>query len=544
MPNDARINVLTLGEGGVDVDTDPILTADNATLQSQNATYDPTLARAGALTKRPGLDRFNTVALGGIVLGGVEVPYAGLAGAPPGGGGGGGNPGDGGGTGNPQDGGGTVPGDPIDTGTGTNAGGSVLSSGQTTSVLFGGKRLVAVGRWDNSDLATLNASWYLTDTAFADAAYLLTPTNTTAGPPAAEGPNASFPLTVGAMSVEHRYTTANGALYYQQHIPAQTAASAPVLPVVRRMSADGKQDQAILTIPDNPAVLKIVSSSGPPPVVCTHLVGITAMQTEWGNGDAMWVAVYDKVTNTASAGDYGRVLRITGLDSGNYVITEVFNSVNTTTTAALLGPPSVPYCLENFLGNMWMGIFRGNNTTHPTFTMLRADGTVAKGTTDSSTAYADVMCMKVYNGILYIGYANRDPSVAHAVIAYYTADDGYGVSLTGTGGTPVSVLGFVSMEVFGGKLYATYFNPTQASKIYSFDGTTWTAVYTASTSNQKNAPLVLRADGSYLYAWGGFNSGNFSTFLSSPDGTNWTDQSANFTGTHSQPTNLLFGMDQ
>ena len=53
---DTDLTVYTLGQGGVDVDLDPVLTAPNETLQSQNATYDPTAQHAGGLTKRKGLE--------------------------------------------------------------------------------------------------------------------------------------------------------------------------------------------------------------------------------------------------------------------------------------------------------------------------------------------------------------------------------------------------------------------------------------------------------------------------------------------------------
>lgn len=546
MADDSRINVYTLGEGGVDVDTDPILTADNATLQSQNANYDPTSARGGALSKRRGLDRFHTTVLGGPILGGIEAPFQGFAGAPAAGGGGGGAPGDPGGTGGPSGGTGSGPGDPIGGPPGSTGSGPVLDPG---GPLFGGKRLVAVGRWADGDLGTLTASWYLSSIGFADKAVLITPTSApSVGAPSAEGPNASFPTTVGNMSIGQKYTTANGVLYYQQHIANQLPAVSPVLPIIRKMTVDGKRDSAIFTLPDNPIVLKTYSAGT---TIVAHLVSVTAMVTEWGNGDAMWIAVYDKITNGSIPGSYGRVLRVTGLDSGSFVVTEVYNSLNTNNVSNLNNTPAVPYCLENFLGKMWMGMWTGVSGGSPCYAMFQPDPASPDGyrfvkvTASSDTSVTNVTCMKAYNGNLYIGYTNSDPAVAHAFIYQRTPDDVNSASVQGSGGSAVSELGWVSMELFQGKLYASYFNFTQTSKIYSFDGTTWTAVYTSSSTAQKRMPLVLRADGATLYAWGANDSDNTTTWLSSTDGVNWTDQSSNlnFDGA-SKPTNLLFGFEQ
>jgi len=550
--DDSRINVLTLGAGGVDVDTDPILTADNATLRSQNANYDPTSARGGALAKRRGLDRFHTIALAGPILGGIDAPYQGTGGAPASGGGGGGAPGDPGGTGNPNGGTGSGPGDPIAGGPGTTPsvpnGGPVFAP-NVGAPIFGGKHLVAIGRWTLADLGTLSSSWYLSDSGFADLAMLVTPTSApNAGEPSAEGPNASFPTTVGGMSIGQKYTVANGALYYQQHIANQTPATNPVLPAIRKITADGKIDSQIFTLPDNPVILNTFSSGT---IVVTHESSVTAIVTEWGNGDAIWIAVYDKITNGSIPGNYGRVLRVTGLDVGAYVVTEVYNALNTNNVAGLNNTPCVPYCLENFLGNMWMGMWTGVTNGSPLFVMFQPnpaspDGyRFVKSNALVGGSVANVTCMKAFNGNLYVGYTNLDPTVQHGSIYQYTPTGAVSVALVGSGGTAVSELGFVSMEIFNGQLYASYFNPTQASKIYqTADGVTWNAVYAASTSGQKAIPLVLRADGGVLYAWGANSSNNNTSFLESPDGTTWNDKTANFPGTSTFPVNLLFGFDQ
>lgn len=534
------IQVYNLGEGGVNVDKNPTRTADNETLLSQNATYDATLERLGALCKRPGLDRFTNVPTDGAVLGGIEAPYRGTAGAPASGGGGGGSVGDSGGTGQAGQGEGIGPGDDTGVGGGASLGGSVFTGGVST--IFGGTRLILVGRQSSSS----GQGWYLTDQGFADGAWRIDGSSAIGTPQGQH--NTAFPDTAGNASpaVIPMVISSGGDLYYQADIPNQTAAVAPVLPVIRRLWRDGTSDVAVFTIPDNAAVLAL---SSPAP---SHLISVTCMQKEYGSGDAIWISVFDKVTSGGSAGDYGRVLRVGGLDSGSYSVEEVYNTL----TAPLgIATASVPFCLENFLGFMWMGIWHGSNAANPS--IHRIIPTATGWTIDKSQTFgtpatgADTTCMKVYNGVLYVGVQSRDPAVGFATVWAYPPDVAPSVSLTGSGGTAQDPSGFVSLEVFQNKLYATYCADSQASKIYQFDGTTWTAVYTAATVSLKQIGLMLRVDGSYIYAYGGtFNDTN-NSFLVSTDGTTWTEKRTKMIGNNghgdlgsSNPLGVFFGIDQ
>jgi hypothetical protein len=534
------IKVWDLGEGGVNVDKNPLRTAPNESIESQNATYDPTQQRLGGLSKRPGLGRFNMTAMGGTVLGGIEAPYRGTAGAT--GSGGGGFPGDSGGTGNPELGTGDGPGDPVyavgggdspGTGGGLFGGGGVAGSAK----LFGGKRLIAIGK-QSSTQAT--AGWLLSSLGFQDVARVLNvPANSSVGPPQGQH-NTAYPNGAGSGNPALRpMTTANGNLYYAADVWNQTAAVSPTRPTIRRLSADGNSDGLAFTIPDNPAILAIGT-------IPSHLISVNAMLTECGNGDAIYVATYDQITTGASAGDYGRVLRVSGLDSGAYVIQEVYNFF---TSPLGIATASVPVCLVNFLGSPWFGVWHGSETAAASIARMVPTGvntwTIDKNNSfDTPTSSADATCLQVYNGVLYIGIQTRDPSVAQATIWSFTPDDVATVSLTATGGTAQDPGGFVSMALFGTKLYATYFQNTQASKIYSFDGTTWTEEYAASTAGLKAIALTLFADGIYLYAIGATKGASARNMLVSTDGSTWTDTGAfDAVGTNAA-VNILFSVDQ
>lgn len=68
-----KLIVFNLGDKGVNVDSNP-LQVDNAELRkAQNA-----IGEGSALVNRPGLERFNTSAAAGSVLGGIGVPLINL----------------------------------------------------------------------------------------------------------------------------------------------------------------------------------------------------------------------------------------------------------------------------------------------------------------------------------------------------------------------------------------------------------------------------------------------------------------------------------
>lgn len=553
------ILVQDFGAGGVNVDDEPYDLANNQLRQSQNASATINHGRVGSLQTRRGYAQFNVDSFGAPILGGIEAPYVGTANAPTSGGGGGGAPGDSGGTGDPSSGTGVGPGDVVvgPGGTAPTGGGALTNS----TTLFGGKRLVLIGRGDNTHA---KMGWYLTSTGLADAAYKLNSgASTDGGAQVTLGiPNlpddTPLGLSFGGSDVnitgQKAFTLANGVLYYAENL-VTTAAASPILPVLHQLSVDGNADLKILTVPENPVVLTYKST---PPTIDSHFSVVVGMVTAWGDGNTLYFSVMDKVTSGSHQGTYGRVLRLTGLDSGSYSVSEIYNSLNTNASSATNSATqaTVPYVLENFLGNVWVGFYRGSAIPLATWCMLRPDTTqpdgwgVTKVSSDATATYGDVTCMKSFNGTLYVGFQNYDPTVTAAVIDSYPANGAVGTALTPTGGTILTQNYWSSMEIFNGVLYATWYNGANAVKIYSTpDGVNWTAVFTASSGQR--VPLTLRTDGSYLYAWGGTALSSPQIFLVSPDGTNWTDMSTNFTASaphgdfsNSSPRPILFGVNQ
>lgn len=567
------IKVYDLGEGGVNVDKSHIRAEDNEASELQNATYDATLERQGGLTKRPGLGRFNTVSLGAPVLGGVNAPYKGTASAPATGGGGGGAPGDSGGTGQPSQGQGVGPGDAVSVAGAPTQNGTAIGVGVAGGVtgigtkLFGGKRLILLGR-TQTGLAPANYNghgWYLSTVGFADPAksLLASPFSDTdqfvvdAGPPGGED---SANLLVGgtAATANHPMTLANGVLYYAG-AHERSPAAVPTFPNIRRLSADGKSDTVAIQIPPNPLLPASNATYG------SRRCYITALLTEWGNGDAIWVAVYDDVTSGSAAGNQGRVLRITGCDSGAYAMTEVLNTLSTVYSGFGGALPAAPYCLENWRGRTFVGFNRSTTTlADPFFGEIYANPVIAGGwayrfAANSTAQLRDVQCLCQFNGKLYVGYLATN--AGRAIIQELTSapDDSTPsvgwtatTSLTGSGGTTDQTSnGFYSMVVFGGALYASYWNSTEAgqptAKIYKFDGTTWTTAYSTTTTSEQ-VPYKLQVDGSTLHAYGANPIGT-THFLSTTDGATWTNRDGNMEtpipdAASSAPVDVFFGIDQ
>lgn len=570
---DTPLTVYTLGAGGVDVDTDPILTADNTTHQSQNATFDPTNQRAGALVKRAGLDRFNTVAMSGAVLGGIEAPFAGTAGAPLSGGGGGGAAGDAGGTsaGQPpagvSGGYGGGPGSTLitgSTGSSSGPGASLFNSGV---IKFGGKKLIVIGRADNGVSGASGVGWFVTSKGFNDVALTLSGASGATGlgipmngpslarlvggvQAATVGQTANHDAVVGfPQSVtEGLFARPNGVLFYPQRMnPSQTTGPLVALnyPTIRRN--DGSTDVVVATIPANP-------NWGIAPYATGRGMAIVGMGTRYGDGGHIYIAVHDRfgVGGVTIASDGGRVLR---MDTASYALTEIFNTnpasgANYNASAGTLSP-----LLSGGGVEAWFG------------SVLEATGSVGKvnalvSAPAYSDAYAnwigyegvfadkgDVTCMAIYKGALYVGHSNTAAVSAFAVINGNPLNSGLTLpgnpQLTASGGSAAATNHFVSMAIFQGKLYVSYWNKTQTAKIYSFDGTTWTAVFTSSaTADQVPLNLQVDSDGDVLYAFGCIDGTPPAWFMTSLNGTTWVDKSANFPGGQNFPMNIFADFTQ
>lgn len=523
------IDAMGLGLGGVDVDTDPLDLDPQKVVQAQNATHSGLNARTSALIKRPGLGRLNGVGLGAPILGGVEVPLKGTASAPSQGGGGTGLPGDSGDTGNPALGTGVGPGGTIASSTSAS---SIFSSG-SFSKLFNGKRLIAVARADST--GSTGVGWWVDSTGFADTGIA----TTIAGTPYSHGSlRGSFAWTNGSPAA----AVANGVLFY----PAKVAGLGnnavlplfPSAPVIRRN--DGQGDTLWATIPPNAALARAHPTGA-------YQYYINSVQTAYGDGNTVYLTVYDRLDTPDL--DNGRVFSLSTLDG---TLTELFNSVSSDSGASM----SMPYVMTNFLGRLWLGgmTLTGNGT--PAFLQLvpspsSYDGFTAKTVTTLATAsISDITSLAVFSGAMFIGTTARTTSTGtlQGAILYQQGGDlatGINAALTASGGTLVTKNGFVSMAVFSGALYASWFNPTQASKIYkTTDGLVFSTVVSSTGASSKPYHLVLdpaTPNPAYMY---GVASG--SSLLVTTDGTTWTDQIAKLPQPHGDDTPLpmLFGFDQ
>lgn len=170
----AKVSVFTMGHTGVVLDAhtlEPGVPPDALAI-AQNAVQDPKQGHGGAVTKRPGLARFNNAYAGGIILGGIPMPVAGTGGAPAAGGGaliG---------TGDVDDGTSVGTGDMTGSPGGTFDGGSVATTPagafqfNAGSAVFGGARLFVVGRL-GTDVTTSNeggSGWYVSSKGLANTA--------------------------------------------------------------------------------------------------------------------------------------------------------------------------------------------------------------------------------------------------------------------------------------------------------------------------------------------------------------------------------------
>jgi hypothetical protein len=322
----------------------------------------------------------------------------------------------------------------------------------------------------------------------------------------------------------------------------------PVLPVLRRLSADGMSDKAVITIPDNPVILNL----SPVP---SHGVNILSILPAYGDATSLYLSTYDYVNSGAlsgagSLGSYGRVVKVSGLDSGSYTITEIFNSLNTNANAALNGIqalPVVPNALSIFLGQLFLGLWRGQTglAVGPSIALLRPDPTQPDGygvtqvLSNANAGAADVACMQAYNGLLYVGYV-YDAATLAPIYSFAGSPGGAVLAKTPTGSAGQNPNGWVSMTVFNNLLLASFYNPNGSrAQIYRFDGTTWTVSWVDSGTAATIKPLTFAQDNNTVYAIGG------TLLLWSLDGITWTDASAQLPSTGSgSAIPILFGYAQ
>lgn len=497
-----------LGLGGVNVDDNPLMLDDSELQRAQNAVHDPTGAHRKGLRKRPGLERFNTVPLTGPILGGIAAPVAGTGGAPQtisGGSGAAGTSGD------TTSVGGVSPEDPT-----AGAGSSVPSTsgvssagafpGSANSGLFGGSRILVIGRYTNAGPGNQTGQgWYVTSEKFQNAPTLRT------GTPGPAGMDSGFVGELPPPAVVY-----NGVLYYAKAIDNQ--ASPSLLASIR--ATDGFSDTLVAQVPQNPAIVNGDGSLKTSQQADVLSMAIAAGNIYFGMRDANIVA-----SDTLNS-DVGRIFQFVPA-------TGLMGQPNLPATVNGVAPANIlPLAMTAHNSQLWIGGSLSNGVQRSAFVYPSQFVESAALELILTRPYYQVSAMCSYNGSLYVGFwmlSAAGHAITHGHIYAMASSWASGGSpwtdvQTLSGGTAVDNNFVPSMVVFNGKLYVSYYNPDapKVSKIYSFDGTTWSVVLTAT----ELTPFYLTVDNGILYAIGtnvSFTAA-VKAFLYSVDGTTWVDQ--------------------
>lgn len=287
-----------------------------------------------------------------------------------------------------------------------------------------------------------------------------------------------------------------------------------------------------VTIPNNNPV-KVVS----------HGYQVVSMGTRYADGNTVYICMCDVLDTATPANNVGRIF---SLNLGTGELTLVFSSAAGNFAASAAG--ALPYIQVGGATPNAALVFgqagenNGGTLTSGVWSLVAGPGWPSGlGTFGGflNGIVSDVRCLCVFHGSLFVGYANYDGTPAFATLSSINyATNTVTAQLTASGGAVAAGNGFISMAIFQGKLYASFFNPGVAAKIYAFDGSAWTTAY--SLINGGAVPLNLQVDndGDVLYAFG-TRQGNTGVFMTSPDGTTWTDQTANMNTSLDAPCNVF-----
>ena len=205
----------------------------------------------------------------------------------------------------------------------------------------------------------------------------------------------------------------------------------------------------------------------------------------------------------------------------------------------------IPYALTFFMGKLWCGTMRQDPTNHGRLYSFKPNvdstWTLERDlTTDSMGGCASLL---EFRGLLYVGCMADTGAFAKVLVR--GVDTTYTTSLTATGGTASENNGFLAMVVWEDDLYASYWNPdtpTAVSKIYKFDGSSWTTVFNASTAASRIPYVGFPQDEDTLLAIGGGLTYD-AQLRSTTDGTTWSDRSVFLTQGSPNATGLpVFGV--
>jgi IPT/TIG domain len=201
----------------------------------------------------------------------------------------------------------------------------------------------------------------------------------------------------------------------------------------------------------------------------------------------------------------------------------------------------LPYALAFHKDWLWLGTNKGNGTAGKVYFFrpnIDSAWTLDEDLTASSVGGVDSMAS--FNGLLYVGTDNAAAAFAKVLVR---ADDGtFTTSLTATGGTARVNNGFLSMRVYKDNLYTGYWNEdtTAVAKVYKFDGSSWTTVYTGSTLTLRPY-IVTFFDNNFMYVIGGGRSLRAS-LIRTTDGTTWTNLTYYLAGPITETALPIYGV--
>ena len=540
----AKISVFTIGHTGVVLDPnslEPGVPADALEI-AQNAVQDPKEGHGGAIRKRPGLARFNTVYAGGIILGGIPMPVAGFGGAPASGGGAiigtgdvdnGTSIGTGDMTGSP---GGTFDGGAIAT---TPPGAGLFNGGVA---IFDGVRLIVVAKNTNAINSPGGVGWYVGPKGLtANAIATSTPTQASVY---AFPPNSVFTHSYGvAGCIDNIGTT---GLYYAGNIGNQvTGLTAPTI-----YRTNGGTNTLIASIPRNTRVEATINGGSPSAEAIRNAI----VDMHYGTDGFIYICVKDKYTGQNTAGSCGRVFRLSPL-SGALV---EWNMGTTSGPAELFA--HIPYTSCFFDGKLYVGTFP--DAIGESAQVYATDSTSAVLETAFTGAGAHnfgfISCSAIYNGRLFMGTGDWHASPQFAQLWSRRPGDtllAWEAALTASGGAATAGNYFCSLVEFSGSLYASWFGASSDSSIYKVTANapgdptstsfTTSAVLTSGTSGANN-PFRLWVDDGVMYAIAEDDVSGEPSVFTTTDGTTWVNKTGTLPdfGVVAQARGIFFGLNQ
>lgn len=393
-------------------------------------------------------------------------------------------------------------------------------------------------------------------------------------------------ITTGGVAYVVTLNQVNGtALTWAPPLPAPIAGGETLNLLETRpgiYKTNGQTTTLVTTIPRVPGTSANANSN----TVVEQRAAVTMMH--WGYDGNIYVCVKDKADGQNTAGNYGRVFKMDangGLTDINLV------SVSSNNPSGLGLTTMIPYTCALFDNKLFVGEFDLASSELQTSGNIIMDviagdfkSYVPFGFTVSGSGGVTSMlpfpsrvppgqnwtdAQMIANRVLFVGLATKKAAAPPTANLWYRTRDNQNVGTIvvlanpGLGDQGVAADGnyWVSLVDFNGKLYASYFNPSTKSNIYQYtptfssvsangsadgywDGTgTWANVL----SGTNTYAYYLFTDQNFIYAIGlqSLSTGTPKVY-SSPDGTNWTDQSANLpAGAHARiSTPFLFGVNQ